>query len=138
MQNTSRGRKSPIVIGESDHARLASLAGAIAARSEELADTLEAELDRARVIPDRRVPFNVIRIGSSAVWRTEKGDERRGTLVLPADADISVGKVSVLTPVGIALLGLSPGQSMEWTARDGRLHALTVLTVEGAASVNAQ
>lgn len=138
MQNTSRGRKSPIVIGENDHARLASLADAIATRSEELADTLASELDRARVVPDRRVPANVIRIGSTAVWRTENGEERRGTLVLPAEADISSGKVSVLTPVGIALLGLSPGQTMEWTARDGRLHALTVLTVEAPAVEDAR
>lgn len=133
MQNISRGRKSPIVIGKSDHARLASLAGAIAGRSEELADTLEAELDRAKIIPDRRVPANVIRIGATAEWRTETGEERRATLVLPAEADISSGKVSVLTPVGIALIGLSPGQSMQWTARDGRLHTLTVLAVEAPA-----
>ncbi len=40
-------------------------------------------------------------------------------LVFPAEADIAAGKVSVLTPVGAALIGLSKGESIAWTARDG-------------------
>lgn len=52
------------------------------------------------------------------------------TLVLPGEADIAAGKVSVMTPIGIALIGLSAGRSMNWTARDGRIHKLTVVSVE--------
>jgi regulator of nucleoside diphosphate kinase len=52
------------------------------------------------------------------------------TLVLPGGADIAEGKVSVLTPIGAALIGLSTGQSIDWTARDGRTHRLTVEHVE--------
>jgi hypothetical protein len=48
-----------------------------------------------------------------------------------ADADISEGKISVLTPVGTALIGLRKGQSIAWSARDGKRHALTVLDVTG-------
>ncbi|MNW16687.1 nucleoside diphosphate kinase regulator [compost metagenome] len=51
------------------------------------------------------------------------------TLVFPKDADISEGRISVLTPIGTALLGLSAGQTMGWTARDDRRHTLTVLAV---------
>lgn len=51
------------------------------------------------------------------------------TLVFPQDADISAGKISVLTPIGTALLGLSAGQTMDWTARDDKQHKLTVLAV---------
>ena len=50
-------------------------------------------------------------------------------LVYPGEADIAVGKVSVLSPVGAGLLGLKAGQSIQWPDRDGRLRALRVLKV---------
>ena len=65
-------------------------------------------------------------------------DARTITLVYPGDADISEGKVSVLTPIGTALLGLSEGQSMHWTARDGREHELTVTAVGQARLENVE
>lgn len=134
MQKTLRAeRKSPIIIGEQDHGRLSLLADTIADRNEALSETLSFELDRARVVPDKRVPATVIRMGSTAVWRTENGEEHRAMLVFPGEADINNGKVSILTPVGVALIGLSTGQSMQWTARDGRNHSLTVLKVESSA-----
>lgn len=138
MQKNSRAeRKSPIILSEQDHERLSLLADTIADRNEALAETLAFELDRARVVPDKRVPATVIRMGSTAVWRTESGEEHRATLVFPAEADIANGKVSILTPVGVALIGLSTGQTMQWTARDGRNHSLTVLKVENTATEQA-
>jgi regulator of nucleoside diphosphate kinase len=50
--------------------------------------------------------------------------------VFPGDADISTNRVSVLTPIGTALLGLSTGQSIRWKTRDGREQELTVIGVE--------
>jgi regulator of nucleoside diphosphate kinase len=50
-------------------------------------------------------------------------------LVLPENADINTGRISVLTPVGAALIGLSPGQAMEWLGNDGKKRFLTVLAV---------
>jgi regulator of nucleoside diphosphate kinase len=47
-------------------------------------------------------------------------------------ADIAQGKISILTPIGVALLGLSEGQSIAWKTRDGREQRLTVLAVEEA------
>ncbi len=52
------------------------------------------------------------------------------TLVFPGEADIAKGKISVLTPIGAALIGLSASQSIDWTSRDGRIHRLTVESVE--------
>jgi regulator of nucleoside diphosphate kinase len=69
-------------------------------------------------------------MGSTVEFRPDGGQPRRVTLVFPGDADISEGKISILTPVGTALIGLAPGQSIAWTARDGRRHRLTVLKVE--------
>mgnify|MGYP001070468504 FL=1 len=130
QKNLRRERRSPIIIGENDHGRLSLLAEKIANLNETLSETLIGELDRAKVVPEQRVPATVIRMGSTVVWRTEKGEEHRAKLVFPGDADINSGKVSILTPVGVALIGLSTGQAMEWMTRDGRSHALTVLKVE--------
>ncbi|MCC2689128.1 MAG: nucleoside diphosphate kinase regulator [Rhizobiaceae bacterium] len=137
MQPTKR-RKPKITIGKTDHARLSSLAESALERLPETAEELLSELDRAHVAADRSVPGNVVRMGSQVTFKPDTGDHRTVTLVFPGDADISTGKVSILTPIGTALLGLSSGQAMTWTSRDGRAHELVVLDVsppeEGASS----
>jgi regulator of nucleoside diphosphate kinase len=65
-------------------------------------------------------------MGSKVSFTTTDGFNRTYQLVYPGEADISEGKVSVLTPIGAALIGLSEGQSIPWTARDGRELSLTV------------
>lgn len=122
-------RKPSIVIGKTDHQRLNNLAIAAADRLPEISDGLLLELERARVVSDASVPKKVVRMGSTVEYETDTGDARNVTLVFPRDADISEGKISVLTPIGTALLGLAAGQTMGWTARDGRRHKLTILTV---------
>ncbi len=52
------------------------------------------------------------------------------TLVFPGEADIAAGKISVLTPIGAALIGLSPGQMMMLKGVDGRPHKLKVISVD--------
>jgi regulator of nucleoside diphosphate kinase len=68
-------------------------------------------------------------MGSTVTFKPDTGDAKTVTLVFPGEADISEGKVSILTPIGTALIGLSAGQSIMWTARDGRRHELSVLAV---------
>ncbi|MCA1439940.1 nucleoside diphosphate kinase regulator [Ensifer sp. IC4062] len=122
-------RKPSIVIGETDHQRLNKLALAAADRLPEIADGLLLELERARVVSDSSVPGDVVRMGSTVEYETDTGDRRTVTLVFPIDADISEGKISILTPIGTALVGVSVGRSIMWTARDGRLHRLSVISV---------
>lgn len=122
-------RLPQIVMGGTDHARLTSLANAAFDTVPDTAEELLLELDRARVVADEAVPRDVVRMGSLVEFESE-GDRKCVTLVFPSDADIAAGKVSVLTPVGAALIGLSKGQSIAWTARDGSSHALTIRTVE--------
>ena len=62
------------------------------------------------------------------------GPARTLTLVYPADESLDAHRLSVMTPVGAALIGLSEGQSISWTARDGREHRLTVVSVMFPAS----
>lgn len=95
-----------------------------------MAEQLLAELDRARVVADGKLAPDVVRMGSTLRFTTDGGQDRTVTLVFPADADIATGRVSVLTPIGAALIGLSTGQSIDWTARDGRTHRLTIERVD--------
>jgi len=126
-----RHRKPSITLTRSDHDALARLAEAISGKNLELADQLFEELERARVVADRHLRSDVVRMGSTLRFTTDAGEDRTVTLVFPGEADIAAGKVSVLTPIGAALIGLSAGQSIDWTGRDGRVHRLTVENVEG-------
>jgi regulator of nucleoside diphosphate kinase len=124
------GRKPPIIISDTEKLALERLADIWAITQPEVADELMAELDRAEVVPEAGMRRDVVRMGSTLTYETDPGEARTVTLVYPREADIAEGRVSVLTPIGTALLGLSPGQSIEWQARDGRTHRLTVTRVE--------
>lgn len=129
QDNTKTRRKPNIRISRSDHARLSAVASTVAARNPEASDELFAELERARIVADGWVSADIVRMGSTVTFKPDTGDAKTVTLVFPGDADISEGKVSILTPIGTALIGLSAGQSIMWTARDGRRHELSVLAV---------
>ena len=122
--------KPAITIARSDYDRLAGLAQRCSERNPALADQLFAELDRASVVADESLADEVVRMGSRLHFRTDAGDDRVVTLVYPGEADIAEGKVSILTPIGAALIGLAAGQSIDWVGRDGRTHRLTVVSVE--------
>ncbi|WP_139974370.1 nucleoside diphosphate kinase regulator [Ochrobactrum sp. CGA5] len=135
---SGKNRKKPnIVVSEIDYERLMGLASNVSERLEEIAEELMIELDRAKVVPAKRLPQNVIHMGSTVEFRSNDGQERRVTLVYPGEADIAQGKISILTPIGTALIGLAPGQSISWTARDGKQHELNVLSVSHEAEVPA-
>jgi regulator of nucleoside diphosphate kinase len=118
----------PIVLATSDHNELARLALAGTGHSSDAADDLLHELDRARIVADPELPSDIVRMGSRVRFRIGR-DERQVVLAYPADADIAARRISVLTPVGTALIGLRKGQSISFRARDGRPQMLTVLAV---------
>lgn len=123
-------RKPAIALTRHDYERLSRLAEANVSRIPEVAEALLAELDRARTVDESRIAPDVVRMGSSVRFTSDLGEDRRVTLVFPGEADIAANKISILTPIGTALIGLSSGQSIDWTARDGRVHRLTVQEVE--------
>lgn len=124
-------RKPPITLSSSDHEAISRLVDTFGEKHPVAAEQLQAELDRARVVADGRLKADVVRMGSTLRFTTDAGEDRTVTLVFPGEADIAAGKISVLTPIGAALIGLSARQSIDWTARDGRVHRLTVESVEG-------
>ena len=123
-------RKPAIQITRRDHEQLTKLADSYASSQPDLAEELYMELDRARIVADDKAGADFVRVGSTFRFTTDGGDDRTVTLVLPGEADIAAGKVSVMTPIGVALVGLSAGQSMKWTARDGKVHTLSIVSVE--------
>lgn len=128
-------RKPKIVVGELDHGRLTGLANGALERIPEVAEELLAEMDRAKIVATAKLPADVVRMGSFVTFDSDSAQHRRVQLVYPGEADIEQGRISVLTPIGAALIGLSAGQSIAWTARDGKKHVLTVTAVEQAAPV---
>ncbi|CDM38807.1 nucleoside diphosphate kinase regulator [Ectopseudomonas oleovorans] len=94
------------------------------------AEALQAELDRAEVVGHDEVPAGVVTMNSRVHCREESsGKDYHLTLVYPEDAG-GEGKVSILAPVGCALLGLSVGQHIDWPAPGGKQLKLTLLEVE--------
>ena len=99
---------------------------------------LAAELDNAEVVPAGRVPPNVVTMNSRVRFEDlATGESRVITVVLPQDADASQGKVSILAPVGTALLGLSEGDSISWPFPDGRSRQLRVVEIVFQPEANA-
>jgi len=121
-----------LVLGAADHQQLTELATAGLDRNPDVAEELLGELDRASVVSDDEMPEDVVRMGSRLRYRADGSAEREVTLVYPAEVNIDEGKISVMTPVGTALIGLRSGQSIDWLTRDGRQQVLTVLDVHQA------
>lgn len=91
---------------------------------------LRNELDRAEILDPEHIPPGVITMNSTSRFVDEDtGEEYELTLAYPGDADSSSGRISILAPVGSALLGLSVGQAIEWPVPSGRTARLRVLDV---------
>jgi len=131
-----RPRKPAITISRSDHDKLSRLAESHIDKNPDVAEELLTELDRARVVDDRRIGDDIVRMGSTLRFTSDLGEDRQVQLVFPAEADIAAGRVSVLTPIGAALIGVAAGQSIDWTARDGRVHRLTVESAQPPQTVS--
>ncbi|MEZ0469419.1 nucleoside diphosphate kinase regulator [Luteimonas sp. B3_2_R+30] len=120
-----------IIVSEPDAERLESLLESDEWRSQPAARALQDELLRAEVRPQGNMPAEVVGMHSSVECEDERsGDRHCLTLVYPKEADVASGRVSVLAPVGSALLGLSVGQHIDWRTPDGRQLRLTVLAVQ--------
>jgi regulator of nucleoside diphosphate kinase len=100
------------------------------------AERLGAELDRAIVVEE--LPPGVVTPGSRVRFEDEStGARRDAVLVYPADADASAGRISVLAPVGAAILGLRAGDVIDWPLPGGREARIRILAVEPAAAATA-
>ena len=124
------GQFPPIVLTTSDHDRLSGLVELVADNAPEVYEYLTRELDRAVVVRAGEITPTVVTMNARVMFRDETtGQSRAVTLVYPQEADLAAGKVSILTPVGAALIGVAEGQSITWFTRQGEAKTLTVLEV---------
>ena len=122
--------ESPIQITVEDMQRLRSVvethAGGI---QDEAAEILEAELDRAHVLSGSELRPEVVRMRSRVLYEdVDTGERREVVLEYPEQANFSRSLISVLAPIGTALLGLSVGESISWPV-PGRIRTIRVLSV---------
>ena len=120
-----------IMIPDCDYDRLVELARGTERSMPQVSEYLSRELARAQVVAQPAIDPQVARIGSRISYREDQsGRQRAVTLVWPQDADLERNRLSVLTSIGAALLGMRPGQSIDWPAPIGGARTLTVLTVD--------
>lgn len=117
----------PILVTHHDHARLEQLLERVSDQNPTVEALLE-ELDRAQCVDPHSVPADVVTMNSRVRFRERvSGKERELTLAFPQDA--GEGRVSILTPIGCALLGLSVGQVIDWVGPTGRTLQLELLAI---------
>jgi regulator of nucleoside diphosphate kinase len=135
LQHSSADLLPNITVGETEEHLLTMLAtGArLAERSQDVASILLSEMERAKVVPDTDMPTDVVRMNSRVEFELDDGKRQVVELVYPKDANIDEKRISVLTPIGAALIGLSSGQTMMMRGRDGRPHKLRVISVQAPA-----
>lgn len=120
-----------IHISEQDYDRIAGMALRIRHSAPGLSRLILDEIERAIVCPAQDLPKNVVALDSQVEFMDDtSGTTRRVQLVLPAEADIEQGRISILTPVGAGLIGMSVGGEIDWPCPDGRARILKILAVK--------
>ena len=129
---TTRGAANPpIHLSEADYDVIAGLAIPMEKSAPELARQIVEEIDRAKLHAPGKLPKDVVAIGSEVEFVDDStGERRRLQLVLPAQADIEAGRISVMTSVGAGLIGMSVGREINWPTPDGRPRKLRILEVK--------
>lgn len=123
--------KPNIVVTSTDLERLEHLLTNTPAKNLPGVDSLMAELERADVVESSEIPKGVVTMNSTVRFVEEgSGKAHELTLVYPHEIDgTSTDKVSILAPVGSALLGLAEGQVIEWSRPGGGVIRLRVVEV---------
>ena len=127
----------PITLSAFDSERLERLAAAAADKFPRTAYFLAREIGRANVVYSAHRLPGVVAMGSEVEYRDDTtGQVRQVTLVFPHEADLNVGKISALTPIGASLIGLSVSQTIKWQSPGRWRRALTVLRVNAPAATH--
>lgn len=131
MTTHRKARARPLIqIRETDAERIGNLAIEAEERLPQVAELLLAEINRARIVQNSKLPADVVAMQSIVKFADEaSGVERTLQLVYPQAADIEAGRISILSLVGAGLLGLRPGQSISWPDRAGKQRALRIIEV---------
>jgi regulator of nucleoside diphosphate kinase len=121
---TRKSKKTTIIyITELDYNRLNGLIERTRERNgadREYLNKLEAELDRAEIVDAEDIPADVVTMRSKVRLKDlVSGESNTYSLVFPTEADFAEGKISVLAPIGTAILGYRRGDTIEWPVPSG-------------------
>ncbi|OCA54905.1 nucleoside diphosphate kinase regulator [Photorhabdus namnaonensis] len=120
--------KPAIIINELDAERLDSLLEQPAFADTSIADALNEELDRAEIVPPAEIPSDVVTMNSRVRFLDlTSNEERVRTLVYPASLQDSSDQLSVMAPLGAAILGLRIGDEISWALPNGEETRVKVL-----------
>ncbi len=124
-------KESPsLVISKEDYNKISAL---FSIAKEEIVELLDEELGRAKIVPADKLPDNIVAMNSQVTFvNMDTQHEQTVTLVYPHEADINANKISILTPAGAALIGLSVGQTIHWSLADKRTIRIKVVSVSKA------
>lgn len=132
--SSSNPGRPPIHMIDAEADRLTELALAREEALPQVCGLLLREINRASIHTARTIPDDIVVMGSTVTFSDETtGAVRTVKLVYPGDADISAGRISILTPVGAGLIGLRKGQSIRWPDRDGDIRTLSIVDVASPA-----
>lgn len=122
--------KPEITLSRLDADRLEQLLDAMGSKSFPGRAELQAEIGRARIVEPEQISPTIVTMNSSVRFRVESTDREFSlTLVYPKDADGSSDKISILAPVGSALLGLNEGDTITWPAPGGNHIKVKIIEV---------
>jgi regulator of nucleoside diphosphate kinase len=131
MTTPRKGALPAIVLRSDDFDALDRLVGDLPGAGP--AGLLQQELDRAKVCEPAAMPKNVVTLNRWLHYSDDHSPEvRRVQLVLPKEADIDAGRVSILSFVGAGLIGLKEGQTISWPGPSGVMRKLTLVKLEEA------
>lgn len=122
-------KRPRIILTSQDLDRLEALLDTLPAGGFPGKSELQAELDRAEVVAPEAVSPDVVTMNSKVRFALESGEEFCLTLVYPKDMDGSAERISILAPVGSALLGLSVGDHIEWPRPGGGMMKVQLVEV---------
>jgi regulator of nucleoside diphosphate kinase len=124
----SSKKTTALIIAKTDYLRLMQLIEKIDTPA---ADALDLELSRAKIVETPKLPADVVAMDSIVTFTDlDSAEEKTIQLVYPQDADVTKMKISVLSPVGSALIGLKIGGTIEWPVPQGKVRRLQVTAVQ--------
>ena len=129
MQQTLQAAQPSLLLGDRSEATLRCIVRSAMKHAPEVAQRLLNEVDRANIVIESEVPEDAVALGSFVTYQIRRtGAINTIRLVAPHEANLSQMRVSVISDVGAALVGLRPGQEIEWEF-GGHHHVLQVLRV---------
>lgn len=130
MKTSKAARRPPIQMIDTEADALSALAMGVEERFPQVSELLLTEIGRATLRAVDAMPKDIVTMHATVSFLDEaSGKTRSYQLVYPKEADISAGRISILTPVGAGLIGLREGQSILWPDRDGQERTLTIVKV---------